>query len=105
MNHLYYGKSETKPLYLYNEGRQIHIKYGDLHFSFMGPKNLVALKSVNRVIDGCAHIDAYYKDEKIVYVEDEYVDIRAEFMEYDHIDRFPDRIVLKLEKPGEPRTV
>ncbi len=102
MDSLYYGRSERKTVWLYNEGRDIHIEYEDLHFRFMGPKNLIALKNVNRIADGCAHINVYYSDDNVIYTEEEYFDIKAEFEEYGCGDRFPEQMELRLGKPGEP---
>lgn len=98
MDDLYYGKKQSSPLYLYNEGRYIHIEYEDLHFKFMGPKNLISFKNVNDIVDGCAHVNAYYCDKKVVYLEEEYIDIRSEFAEYG--ERLPENINLRLCKPG-----
>ncbi len=104
MERLYYGKQEEHTIYLYNVGREIHIVFEDLHFRFMGPKNLIAFKSVNRISEGCAHVNTYFSDKKVIYLEEEYVDIRGEFEEYDYLSRYPETFILKLEKPGEENT-
>ena len=67
MDELYYGRSDARPIYLYNEGRYVHIIFEDLHFQFQGPRNLIAFKNVNRIVDGCAHVNAYYSDKKIPF--------------------------------------
>lgn len=101
MDELYYGREIFEPIFMYNEGRYIHIVYEDLHFKFMGPKNLIAFKNVNRITEGCAHVNAYYRDKKVIYLEEEYIDIKGEFAAYEQENRFPERIDLRLEKPGE----
>ncbi len=100
MDELYYGKPDTKTIYLYNIGRNIHIEFEDLHFQFLGPRNLISFKNVNRIIDGCAHINAYFSDKKMICLEEEYVDLKNEFIEYGYEERFPDNIDLKLQRPG-----
>lgn len=104
MDELYYGKPDTKTVYLYNTGRNIHIEYEDLHFQFLGPKNLISFKNVNRIVNGCAHINTYFSDKKIIYIEEEYVDLKGEFIEYGCEERFPANIDLKLQKPGTSDT-
>ena len=102
MDELYNGKPVSKPVYLYNEGRNIHIVYEDLHFQFLGPKNLISFKNINRIVDGCAHVNSYYSDKKIIYIEEEYIDLKGEFIEYGCEDRFPSNIDLRLRRPEAP---
>lgn len=68
---------------IYNEDRYIHIICGTNHIQYMGPKNLVSFKKINRFVGNTVYIDTYFiNEDKSIYVEEDYIDLKDIFNEY-----------------------
>ena len=101
MEQVYTANNPSSVVYLYNEGRNIFVEFGKHKMQYMGPKNLMAFKRVNRVPNRMVCVDTYFYDEDgSVYVEEDYVDLEDVFGDYGLINELPLNIEVKLGKPG-----
>ncbi len=77
-----YGCGDETELYIYNKGRKITVEYGSIIMSYLGPKNLIALKELRYLSpEMTAHIDTYYSDGGIIFLEEEFYDLKDLFEE------------------------
>ena len=60
---------------LTNDGRQVVLNVEGTNYQFLGPKNLVAFKEINKVEGGVIYVDTFFKNDAEVYVEEDYIDI------------------------------
>ena len=102
MEELYLDKNISMSLYLYNEGRDVIIKYNDNLIKYQGPKNLVSFKRINAVQNGVIYVDTYYKDGDSINLEEEYIDLNELWLEYVHDTNTPDWSLINYHvgKPG-----
>lgn len=78
-----YGDESPEMITLTNKGRQIILNIDGVDYQFLGPKNLVAFKKINKVDSDVIYVDTYYMNDDVIYVEEEYVDIKDVLSEYD----------------------
>lgn len=78
-----YGDESPEIITLTNKGRQIILNIDGVDYQFLGPKNLVAFKKINKVDSDVIYVDTYYMNDDVIYVEEEYVDIKDVLSEYD----------------------
>ena len=86
MENLFLCNDKADKLYIYNEGRCVFVDHREVHIAYEGPKNLISFKevialSVNKVLT----VDTYYReDDGSIYVEEEYIDLKDLFDEYNY---------------------
>lgn len=71
-------------LYVYNIGRQIHIQIDNIHVQYLGSKVLNRFIKVNNYADGCISIDTEFKIENKYVIEEDYIDLRDVFSDYNY---------------------
>lgn len=103
MEELYEDTGSDNTMYLYNEGRSVHISFCGKHFMYLGPKNLVGFRNVVSVRSDVIYADCYFLDrDNTVYVEEDYIDLK------DVMDGYTDLLscdfTVLVGSPGESRT-
>lgn len=71
-------------LYVYNIGRQIHIKIDNIHVQYLGSKALSRFIKINSYVDGCISIDTEFKIGNKRVTEEDYIDLRDIFNNYNY---------------------
>lgn len=103
METIYKSNQPSETIYLYNEGTNVFLRYGNHVMQYLGPKNLVGFHKINRVQGGMIHVDTYYYDtDNTVYSEEEYVPYEEVFEDYDLKQILPANIDVKIGKPDLP---
>lgn len=101
MERIYHSNDPSSLIYLYNEGRTVHVDFQDYKMEYLGPKNLVAFKRINRVQNGMICVDTYFYDtDNTIYTEEDYVDLTDVFGDYDLEGILPENIEVRIGKPG-----
>lgn len=77
-----YGDESPEMITLTNKGRQIILNIDGVDYQFLGPKNLVAFKKINKVDSDVIYVDTYYMNDDVIHVEEEYVDIKDVLSEF-----------------------
>ena len=95
MEYLYESGGSQKIITLSNEGRNIVLNVEGVNYQFLGPKNLIAFKKINKVESNVIYVDTYYSDENGIYVEEEYVDIVDALADFGAT--VPDNYVCRIE--------
>lgn len=88
-------------IYIFNNGRDVHINYLQHNLQYLGPKNLISFKRINRVVGGTIYIETYFSNEEgDIYSEEDYIDLEDIFNDYGidvPVDIFSS---VKLGNPG-----
>ena len=85
MDYLYGNNNNANKAYIFNEGRYIHLIVLNEEITYMGPKNLVSFKHINKKQENVLYIDTYFTDEEgKIYVEEDYVDLEGLAIEYNN---------------------
>lgn len=71
-------------LYVYNIGRQIHIQLDNIHVQYLGSKALNRFIKINSYVDGCISIDTEFKIGNEHVTEEDYIDLRDIFNNYNY---------------------
>lgn len=71
-------------LYVYNIGRQIHIQIDKIHVQYLGSKALSRFIKINSYADGCISIDTEFKIGNKHVIEEDYIDLRDIFNDYNY---------------------
>lgn len=71
-------------LYVYNIGRQIHIQLDNIHVQYLGSKALNRFIKINSYVDGCISIDTEFKIGNEHVIEEDYIDLRDIFNNYNY---------------------
>lgn len=71
-------------LYVYNIGRQIHIQLNNIHVHYLGSKALSRFIKINSYADGCISIDTEFKIGNKHVTEEDYIDLRDIFNDYNY---------------------
>jgi len=101
MERIYTANNPSSDVFLYNEGPKIIVEFQKYKMEYLGPKNLIAFKKVNRLQDRMVCVDTYFFDEnKKIYIEEEYVDLVDIFSDYGLEMELPENINIRLCKPG-----
>lgn len=99
-------KDEKASLFIYNEGRNVHLILGEHHIQYLGPKNLISFKKINCIKSETAYIDTYFlSDNGLVYVEEDYIDIKDLLDEYNIDFIFEDDTQVILGRPDEDKRI
>lgn len=61
--------------YLYNTGRYVHIKIGNIHLRYLGPKSLVEFIKINLYDDGYIEVDTKFNRGGKIEIEEDYIDV------------------------------
>lgn len=82
---------------IYNDKRNIHITCGSVHIQYLGPKNLISFKQINRLVGKTVYIDTYFRHENgSIFAEEDYIDLQEIFDEYKHTVHIDENTVIKL---------
>ena len=85
MDYLYGNNNNANKAYIFNEERYIHLIVLNEEITYMGPKNLVSFKHINKKQENVLYIDTYFTDEEgKIYVEEDYVDLEGLAIEYNN---------------------
>ncbi|MCD8129798.1 MAG: hypothetical protein LUE16_00720 [Lachnospiraceae bacterium] len=71
-------------LYLYNKGTQVHVQLDKMHIQYMGPWSLIRFIKIYDYSDGCISVDTEFKTEDENWIEEDYIDLRDVFGDYEY---------------------
>lgn len=95
MEYLYENSSAENVIKITNDGSNIILNIEGVNYQYLGPKNLVAFKSINKVEENVIYVDTYYSGDEGIYVEEEYIDIMDVLADYDA--SLPEEYVCRIE--------
>ena len=101
MEDLYLGTGREKIFYLYNKGRDVYLAWNDLVIQYMGPKNLVSFRYINRFEDGCLSVECWFEeDDGSIYSEEDYIDLEDLLEENGYEKALLDYATVKIGLPN-----
>lgn len=87
MDYLYGTDTSPRKAYIYNEGRYVHLNVGQEEITYMGPRNLIAFKKINKKKGNMLYIDTFFSDDEgTIYVEEDFVDLGELASDYNNPD-------------------
>lgn len=95
MEYLYENAGSASVIKLSNDGRNVILNIEGVSYQFLGPKNLIAFKKINKVEDNVIYVDTYYTGTEGVYIEEEFIDIVDVLADYNA--SIPDNYVCRIE--------
>lgn len=98
MEKIYMSNNENIAL-IGNVGRDVYIVIGGCRYEYRGPKNLIAFKKINKLVNNVAYIDTYFLDNNNqIYVEEDYVDINDIISDYPIKCMIVDKLIIDTDK-------
>lgn len=101
MERLFLANKQGNEVYIYNKGRTVFVKFGGSTMQYMGPKNLVGFKKVNRYGGGMISLDTYFFNSKgEIYIEEDYINLYDVLKDYGQENLVTENEMIHIGKPG-----
>lgn len=67
---------DIENIYINNKRRNIIVETKNIRYQYLGPKNLISFRQINKVEGHVVYVDAVFKDDECGFVaEEEYIDL------------------------------
>jgi len=96
----------TNTFYLYNIGRNVIIECSDFRFQYLGPKNLVSFKRLNKIDSHVLYVETYFVDSNnTMFTEEDYIDLKDILGDKAILLDSPYKIIIGSPKSSEKQKI